>query len=285
MQAIIMSAYRDFDSLNKLLDMYSRNFKCYVHIDKRSSFSDTRHINLLNQKENVYVISEYEILWGSYHHLLALYHLLKIAMEDPGNTRFHFISDSDVPIVPFSKFEDFFENNDHNYLEVADITDMPVMQKRYQIFHFQHIFDRKSPNKLIILLDKILRHLQFLIGIKRKTKYSYKGLVWGSITREAAKICLDYLSAKRINNLKYCENSEEFWLTNAILESPLKDTVVTDNLRFSLWDEQHVNSPKILDITDLENITSSNAFFARKIQDTDSELFKTLEKRYNGSST
>lgn len=279
MQAIIMSAYRNYDYLNKLLDIYSKNFKCYVHIDKKSSFADAYHINILNSKKNVFVISEYEIKWGSYLHLMALSKLLGIALKDKDNIRFHFISDTDFPIKTFSEFETFFEGNNNNYIEVTDISDMPAMQKRYQIYHLQHIIDRRSSNKLVILTDKIIRHLQYILHVNRKTRYSYKGLVWGSITREAAEVCQSYLSDSRIKNLKYCENAEEFWLQNALLESTLKNTVIMNNLRYAVWDEQNVNGPRLLNIKDLNGIEKSGAFFARKIVSNEDNLYKILEKR------
>ena len=280
MQAIIMSAYRDFDYLIKLLELYSKKFNCYVHIDKRAGFADSKHIEILNQMENVTAISEYKIKWGSYCHLLALHKLLIIALKDSSNTRFHFISDADLPIRSYSDFETFFKDNDNNYIEVTDITQMPVIQKRYKIFHLQHVFDRKSNNKCIIIMDKIIRNLQYLLHVKRKTKYSYKGLVWGSITREAAMICSAYLKDSRIRNLKYCENSEEFWLSNAILESDLKETVKTNSLRFAIWDAQNVSGPRELDISDLELIEKSDAFFARKILSSSNELYKRLVDRF-----
>ncbi len=283
MQAIIMSAYRDFEELSRLLDIYSKDFNCYVHIDKKSNFSDTQHLEILNKKKNVSAISLYEIKWGSYLHLLALHRLLAMATENKENTRFHIISDADFPVRPYSEFENFFNENEHNYIEVTDITDMPVMQKRYKIFHLQHILDRKSKNKLIVIIDKVIRNLQYAIGVKRKTSYAYKGLVWGSITREAAEICIKYLTPERILNLKYCENSEEFWLTNAILGSKLKDTVITDNLRYAVWDDENVNGPRVLNINDLNKIESSNAFFARKVTEHDDPLYKALQERFNGS--
>lgn len=280
MQAIIMTAYRDFKHLKGLLELYSTKFQCYVHIDKRASFADTKHIEELNRIKNVTAISDYEIKWGSYCHLLALNKLLGMALEDPLNSRFHFISDTDIPIKSYQNFESFFDQNDKNYIEVTDITNMPVMQKRYKIFHFQHIFDRKSSRKSIIILDKIIRNLQYIFHVNRRTKYSYKGLVWGSITREAALICQDYLTKSRICNLKYCENSEEFWLSNAILESKLKETVNTNNLRFAVWDAQNVNGPRELNKSDLEQIEKSDAFFARKVLSSSNELYQIFVDRF-----
>ncbi|WP_022757269.1 hypothetical protein [Butyrivibrio fibrisolvens] len=92
-------------------------------------------------------------------------------------------------------------------------------------------------------------------------------------------ICQDYLTKSRICNLKYCENSEEFWLSNAILESKLKETVNTNNLRFAVWDAQNVNGPRELNKSDLEQIEKSDAFFARKVLSSN-ELYQIFVDRF-----
>jgi hypothetical protein len=120
------------------------------------------------------------------------------------------------------------------------------------------MFDRKRSIKSIIILDKIIRNIQYILHVGRRTKYSYKGLVWGLITRQVALICQDYLTRARIRNLKYCENSEEFWLSNAILESKLKETVN------AVWDAQNVNGPRELNLSDLEQIEKSDAFLPER---------------------
>lgn len=275
-----MSAYRDYEQLSHLLDLYSRFFNCYVHIDKKSAFSDEEHVRKLNQINNVTVISDYRINWGSYCHLLALSKLLKMAYNDESNTRFHLISDTDFPIKSHYDFERFFNDNVKNYIEVTDISNNPFMQKRYQIFHLQHIFDRKSASKLEVYTDKIIRNLQYALKVKRNTSYKYKGLVWGSITRDAAKACLDYLDEKRILDLKYCESAEEFWLNNALMESCLNDTVIANNLRYAVWDENHVNGPRELSIKDLSDINEFDGFFARKVIMGKDDLDMILEDRF-----
>ena len=198
------------------------------------------------------------------------------------NNRFHIISDADYPIRSFFEFESFFNNNEKNYIEVTDITNNQFMQKRYQIFHFQHIFNRKSSNILEIYIDKVIRNLQYALKIHRNTSYRFKGLVWGSITRDGAKICRKYLSDERIHDLKYCETAEEFWLNNALLESDIKDTVVQDNLRYAVWDRQNVNGPRVLNSDDILGIDKSSAFFARKVLMGHGNLSGVLEKRFLG---
>ena len=43
---------------------------------------------------------------------------------------------------------------------------MPIMKLRYEKYHFLHIFNRKSKNKAIVLIDKINKNIKLkLINI------------------------------------------------------------------------------------------------------------------------
>jgi hypothetical protein len=284
MQALIITAYKDLDLLEENLKLFSGYFNCYVHIDKKAITDNSELLSRLNNIENVWAVSLYKINWGSYLHLMAIYKLLKKSLEDSDNTYFHIISGNDFPVKTPHEFEAFFTGNRKNYFEVTDIRNMPVMQKRYQIYHFQHVFNRKSSNRAEVYIDKIIRHLQYMLHIRRKESYAYKGLVWGSITRDGAQCCVDYIEKPgRIHSLKYCENSEEFLLTNAILgNDKLRETVDYYNLRYSIW--SHADSPDVLDMSNLDDIMSSDAFFARKINNkgtkSQKQLYDVLKAKY-----
>ena len=72
MQALIITAYHDYSKLERNLKLYSKGFNCYVHIDANSKEFDEQKIAKLNEIDNVYVISKYKILWGSYLHMMAI---------------------------------------------------------------------------------------------------------------------------------------------------------------------------------------------------------------------
>lgn len=264
MQSLIITAYKNFDQLYLTIKNYSGKFNCYVHIDKSSSIGTDENIKKLNSLKNVYAICKYKIKWGSYLHMMAIFDLLKIAYKNSENSRFHIISGEDMIIKNYIEFESFFKDNEKNYIELTDISSMKVMKKRYEKFHFQHIFNRKSPYKAVVLLDKIIRQIQYHIPFKRKNQYKYKGLVWSSLSRDGVKVIIEYLTKKRIRNLKYCEIAEEFFIQNSLMEK-MPENVIIDKLRYMKWSGENITSPKILDIEDYEDLISSDCFFARKV--------------------
>lgn len=289
MQALIITAYHNYEQLEKNLTLFSKGFNCYVHIDANSKEFDEEKIQRLNNLDNVYVYSKYKIKWGSYLHMMAIIELIEKALENKDNTYFHIISGDDFPTKNYNDYYEFFEkdNKNYNYLEVTDISDMPIMQKRYQIFHFMHILNRKSKHKSIILLDKCLRHIQYHLPIKRKRVFNYKGLVWCSITREAASYTVNTIRHNGdLKVLKYCEIPEEFLFSNTLLESEqFEKTVIKDKKRLTIWKDQYATGPRELNIDDLEQIEQSDCFFARKIvfNDKNYELYNKLYEKFEKS--
>lgn len=272
MQALVITAYQNKTTLKRNLELFSKRFECFVHIDKKSPINTPEFLEELNSLERVTAISEYKINWGSYLHMMAILRLLQMALKKTEIDRIHIISGEDFPVKSYEEFHQFFEveHPKENFIELTDIRNMPMVQRRYTKFHFQHIFNRKSKNKLIIFIDKAIRQMQYHLPFERKTRFDYKGLVWSSLSREGAERVLEYVTPKRIEVLKYTEAAEEFMVQNALMGSELEKTVVTDNLRFADWN-QCLTGPKVLNIKDYEKIKKSACFFARKIHDKEDE--------------
>lgn len=286
MQALVITAYQNQELLEKNLILFSKYFRCYVHVDRKSELNNPAFLEKLNSMHNVTVISRYKINWGSYLHMMAILDLLKMAVQEKEITRVHIISGEDFPVRSFEEFEKFFEveHRLENFIECTDIRNMPKIKLRYEKFHFLHILNRKSRNLLVQLFDKGIRRIQYQIPLKRKTRFDYKGLVWSSLSIEAVYEIIRYLTPERVRVLKYCEIAEEFMVQNALMSSELKDTVVMDKKRYDDWNGC-LTGPKVLGIQDYKKIKASTAFFARKIQDDKnnqpaSELYHRLYEEF-----
>lgn len=286
MQALIITAYKNKALLEKNIRLFSKYFKCFVHIDKKSELNDIEFIQRLNSIENTVVISRYKINWGSYLHMMAILDLLKLTACDQEISRVHIISGEDFPLKPVAEFDEFFErdNRYRNFINIVDIRDDVKMKRRYEKFHFCHILNRKSNNLLIQFLDKGIRQFQYHIPLKRNIKFDYMGLVWSSLSIEGVRAVIAYMTPHRIKILKYCAISEEFMIQNALMDSDLKDTVVPDSKNYNVWEGQNSSGPRVLTIDDYEDIIKLNCFFARKIQDSGDDkckaLYDTLYSRF-----
>lgn len=284
MQALIITAYHNYNQLNQNLKLFSKFFNCYVHIDARSELADEKKIKELNRIDHVTVISKYKINWGSYLHMMAIMDLLLLALKEKENTYFHIISGDDFPIKSADEFEAFFsDKNKMNYLELTDISNDVNMKLRYEKFHFMHWINRRGKNMPLILFDKMVRQIQYHLPFKRKICFEYKGLVWCSVTEEAARYVISRVRQKEnLKTLKYCEIAEEFVFQNYLMGSEFKNKVVRNNYRYAVWDKQHVNGPRVLDIEDYNSMMESGCFFARKVTE-ENRLYETLYEQWNSN--
>lgn len=74
---------------------------------------------------------------------------------------------------------------------------------------------------------------------------------------------------------------DELFFQTVVLNSPLRDTVVNDNLRYIDWAREP--APAILRRDDLDSIVASNKLFARKFDTTvDGEILDALDRRIEG---
>lgn len=69
MQACIITAYHNFNQLNRLIEILSKKFEVYVHIDKKTKPSWKE---ILKEKERVHLYSKFNINWGGDQHILRL---------------------------------------------------------------------------------------------------------------------------------------------------------------------------------------------------------------------
>lgn len=107
----------------------------------------------------------------------------------------------------------------------------------------------------------------------------YGGSTWWSLTREAVTyICDNYNRDGWYDRLADTFVPEEMYVQTLLLNSPLKDTVVNDNLRYILWEARHGSVPAVLDESDVEALCRSGAMFARKV---DSEVSEKLIRTIN----
>lgn len=78
--ALLITAYMDFEELLDRVRILSRNYDCFIHIDRKSTLPGRIKRELL-RCGNVEVIRKYVVNWGSYTHILAFMELLRRALR------------------------------------------------------------------------------------------------------------------------------------------------------------------------------------------------------------
>ncbi len=271
-QAILVTAYKNLDFLQKTIKVFNDDYTFYIHLDKKRKYKDAEIQALINNPKVKLLSLKYKVNWGSIDHLKAILYLASEAIKDQNIEYLHMITGQDFPIKSPEYISDFLTKNKGKEFISAD--KLPAKKwknggiDRIKYYSPYEIFNGRGygrfPIKTFVLLQK-------LFGIKRKLPDSlselYGGIVYWTLTSGAVKYVLEYLKShpEILNRFKYTFCSEEILFQSVLMTSEeFKSKIQQDSLRFMIWEHRRGQSPPILDEQDYDNISISDAFFARK---------------------
>lgn len=283
-QAVLITAYKDFDQLVELINFFDDTFSIYIHIDKKSKV-DSKILERINSCNQVKLISRrYKVNWGSIHHLLSYLSLAEEALKDQENCFFHLITGQDYPIKSLDYFKTQL-NIERDYLD-WEMLPVPRWSKyngmdRLDYYNLHDLLDDNKNYNWV--LNRLLRRIQLTFRYKRPLSKEigqlYGGSTYWSLSKKTLEYVVNYTKNKSyfINRLRYCFCSEEIYLQTVIMNSGFSTNVINSNLRYYNW-ETGREGPAILDERDFEDIVKSDNLFARKF---DSKRSNGLKERIN----
>lgn len=279
--AFLVTAYHDLPTLNRMVAKFLEYGDVLVHIDKRSDINPRDVVG----HEGVSVYKCYRINWGSFNHLKSILFLLKQAMKSRPDY-VHVITGQDYPIVSKETFEAFFtEHEGQSFLDFEAVPDGSWIQERYKYFWFTNCI--AHPKSFDFLrhstIGKLLKW-QKKLGIKRQkigafgVDKIYKGMVYVSLHKSAVLYVLNYMKTHKgfMCSLKTCLIPEEFCFQTLLVNSPLRESLVNDNLRYMDWQFRVGISPCVLNETDYEAIQQSGKLIMRKVSSQSKRLIELL---------
>lgn len=268
--AILITAYKEFEYLYELVNMFDDDFNIYIHIDKKS-YVNPLLLRLMSSCSNVlYVGQIYKVNWGSRSHLDAILNLCSIAFENVDNDFFHLISGSDILTVDLDYFKKIFERNrSSNFLEYFSLPTTNWIGGGLNRLEWYHPLDEIDIKDVEgeKTYQRLLQH-QFIKGEKRSLPNIplYGGSTWWSLNRT----CIDYiLSDKNMFGLyERLYNTfvpEEIYIPTLLLNSSFFNSIVNTNLRYISWKMKNGSCPAILDKSEVMSVILTNSIYARKV--------------------
>lgn len=287
MQAILITAYKNYEHLLKLVGFFDENFAIYIHIDKKSTITSQQITSLLAKPRVLLVSQTYTVNWGGINHLLAIIELAQAALGNEDNSYFHLITGHDYPAKSLAQIIDFAQTNkDKSFMEYHPIPYSAWPENgvdRLSRYNMYDLIDARKGmgERLVKGFSKIQKAIGFTRSFANDFPPQYGGSSYWSLSREAMEYVFKYIEQhpKYLKRFRYSFCSEEIFFQTILLNSPLKNKIVNDNLRFILWEERNGNFPANLDTSDYKSIMTSNALFARKFEYPTSQSL--LEKMIN----
>ncbi|WP_162417029.1 beta-1,6-N-acetylglucosaminyltransferase [Cyclobacterium roseum] len=291
--AILFLAYKNIDHLMEYIDFMDDDFLFFIHLDKKSKFSNASIERLTSQKNVVFVSRKYSVNWGGLNLLKALLLLAKEALKNKEVGYLHSMSGQDFPIKSSQQIKLFFER--HNGKQFIEYFPLPSSRwvgggiNRLDYYSFYDVFNKKtkSGSKLISILLKI----QKFLGFRRKPfaffPKLYGGSAWWSLSRSCVSYVIDQLDQdpQIMVRMKHTHCPEEILFQTVLLNSPFQSSVHGNTMTLVLWECRNGNSPATLDRSDLSKVLNSNKLFARRFEyPVSKELVKLIKKEVHKQS-
>ena len=233
----------------------------YIHLDSKADSKAFEQIKAIN---NVYFIpNPLNVGWGNYSMIkAALVSFEYILATGQAFSHFNLLSGADYPLKPISQITAFLlAHPNTTFMLSHDIAggEWDDGRERLEKYHFGD-YNFKGKYFFTGLANKILPARKIPGNLK-----PYGRSTWFTITPNAARYVIDYLKAnpglERYFRLTWA--ADEIVVQTVLKNSPLAASCDDNYLRYIDWSEHKVN-PKTLTMDDLQALTQSPCFFARK---------------------
>lgn len=249
----------------------------YIHLDAKTDMAD--YEQLRNIDNVIFIQNRIKVYWGTYNIVKATFNGFKEILNSGKSYQYlNLLSGQDYPLRAQQELHDFLSANPGkafmNYLlfETEWLEALP----RVRSYHFNNF---RLPGRYILqeLANKIFAERKMpnnMIPVGRSQ--------WFTISMECVKYINDYWNntPKLRQFIKLTWGPDEFIFQTILYNSPYKDEMVNNDLRYIDWSGGGV-SPKTLTIEDAEAITTSGQYFARKLDITkDEKLLDIIDASY-----
>ena len=266
--AYLIMAHNNFAQLQTLITLLDTpQNDIYLHVDKKAKAF--RPDAIRTHHAGLFLLDRIRVNWGGHSQIQCEMNLLKAAAPKQ-YAYYHLLSGLDLPLKSQKEIHAFFERAyPQNFIKYDDrAMQSGAFLHRIKTYHlFQDYF---GLNKGILpgalrRIEKFSLWLQERIGVQRKQYISpYKGTNWFSITHGLVRYVLSREDVIK-KQFYHTVCADEVFLHSVVMESPYKDTVVSDSLRAIDWTR---GTPYVYRSEDVQDLLHSEKLFGRKFDET-----------------
>ena len=251
----------------------------YIHLDGKV---DARDYEPLAHLPGVHFIcGRYAINWASFSFVEATVQGFREILSSEQEFDFiNVLSGQDYPLRSAAEIHAFFvQHPGRSFLAYEPVEGSAWWQhalsrlEQYHTIQYRFRLQYRLQNVLNMLLPKRRFPLPY-------TLYGGPYGGWWTVARVSAAYLVEFMDqhaeVRRFGRLTW--GADEFLPATILLNSPLKDTIVNDSLRYVDWSEGGAN-PKLLGLPDAAALRQSPKLFARKFDITyDEKILDLLDQ-------
>jgi len=264
----LVQVHKEAEQIKNLVDLLSGGDNhCFVHVDAKSDRLFHTLSRVYSDISNVHIIAErIDVHWSGFSQVEATLALLQALWDVKIDfDRIQLMSGEDLPVKRLDEVEKFLTHNaDKEYLEYAEIGKMRWRVKRYNLLtesNHNRTLAVRAIQKIVRIAQVFIPERDILEGYKL-----YKGSSWFNLSREAVVYIRHFLDRNPTfpDAFRYSACADEHFFQILLLNSPLADRIVNDNLYYMEWTERKASpdylSPDLFD----GSSPAEHILFARK---------------------
>lgn len=256
----------------------------FVHIDARTPAETFKEFqNALGRRPNLFFVDRYRCRWGGVGIVKAMLSAVKAAVAS--KIEFDYatlLSGSDYPIKSNDDIADFLTRNaGSEFIECFSMlkhnrwTDVPAKFKapeRLMRFHLSH------------------EHRIIRFPWNRRLPYGlepFGGAQWWTLSRPALTYVAEFAQQKP-KLLRFMHGAfipDEAMFQTILGNSPFRDRITNDELRFSIWDRPEPPYPAIITPSEFPLLQASQKHFARKFAAGDLGVYDEVDRQVRSASS
>lgn len=251
-----------------------------IHVDLNTDINPFLEIKTDFKNNLFFTENRKKVNWGGFSQVEATIELIESLFNLKISFHFaQFISGQDFPIIAPKQINSFLaghiENNFINHTALP-FSSWGLNGGMDRVIYFWPV------DKLGVKFSRVWYRIQKKLGFMRKTNQS--GLFGGSSWWTLNKDCLAYIlkaagsESAYFNSFRNTFCADEIYFQTLLLNSPFKDTIISNNLRYINW-SKGPQYPRLLDESDYNAVIASGQHFARKIEE-HSKLIDLLSQNH-----
>jgi hypothetical protein len=277
--AYVVSAYKLPEQLLRLVStLNTEAAEFLIHVDKKADPSVFARISeALTSRPNVHLLERHTCHYGGFGHVRATLKGIDelFRLQSP----FDYVvllTGQDYPIKSNEQILDFF--NEHRGSSFLEYFPLPSTEWTHggmdRLEHYHVRFARRY-----------LRFPRAYIPVRNGLPDDIRpfgGSPYWCLSRECIAYIHDFLDHSRafVRFFKYVNVPDELFFQTIVMNSPLRDTVVNDDLRYVEWREpETAGGPAVLGKGDFDKLRTAPDLFARKFDMSfDSEILDLIDR-------
>jgi hypothetical protein len=286
-KAYIILAHKNEMMVERLVDRLDDNASAFfLHIDLKSDI--TRFREIFRDNHHVRFLQREYTDWGTFGLVKATLNAMRV-VQGGDYEKVILLSGQDYPIKSNEEIDQFFRGSRYNIF--MDHFPLPNHSKwgpgggmyRVNKYFFGLSFIKK-------MMAKAANFIGIVFPFAKRRELPgmrpFSGSQWWAMDMRAVNYILEFLE-RHPEYIRYHQHTfaaDELFFQMILLNCPdesLRNNISNDNLRFTKWKSESVAHPEILGVSDVENISGSDALFARKFDpEVDQDVIDVIDDRF-----